>query len=64
MTKTVVIHDVPASELSQVIEDLKSEGYNTSYYLEPDSEFTVVGTKEVNKASDAKAKPPLKAKSV
>ncbi len=47
MTKTVVIHDVPPSGLQQVLNDLKSEGYNTSYYLEPDGNFTVVGTKEV-----------------
>jgi hypothetical protein len=59
MTKTIVIHNVPPSDLQQVIDDLKSEGYNTSYYLEPDSEFTVVGTKEVasgkakSKAKDA-----------
>jgi hypothetical protein len=46
MTETIVIHDVPAAMLQQVLDDLKSEKYNTSYYLEPDGEFTVIGTKE------------------
>lgn len=56
MTKTVVIHDVPASELSTVLADLERDGYNTSYYLEPDNEFTVIGTKEVPGAASAKKK--------
>ena len=56
MTKTVVIHDVPPDQLQDVLNDLKSEGYNTSYYLEPDSEFTVVGTKELSDQIASKSK--------
>lgn len=47
MKKTVVLHDVPSSDLQDVLNDLKSEGYNTACYLEPDSEYTVIGTKEI-----------------
>jgi len=58
MTETVVIHDVPATMLQQVLDDMKSEKYNTSYYLEPDGEFTVIGTKESPLAAGSgKAKP-------
>jgi len=53
MTKTVVIHDVPSAELSTVLADLERDGYNTSYYIEPDGEFTVIGTKEVPNAQPA-----------
>ena len=55
MTKTVVIHDVPSDELATVLADLERDGYNTSYYLEPDGEFTVIGTKEVKDAAPVKA---------
>lgn len=53
MTRTVVIHDVPPSELGTVLADLERDAYNTSYYLEPDGEFTVIGTKEVPNAQPA-----------
>ena len=47
MTKTVIIHDVPEQDLAQLMADLESEGYNTSSYVEPDGEYTVIGTKEI-----------------
>jgi hypothetical protein len=57
MTKTVIIHDVPSADLSTVLTDLERDGYNTSYYLEPDGEFTVIGTKEMkNAASETSTK--------
>lgn len=46
MKKTVIIHDVPAEDVAQVEGDLQSEGYNTASYLEPDGEYTVIGTKK------------------
>ena len=46
-TKTVIIHDVPAAELSTVIADLRRDGYNTSSLLESDGTYTVTGTKDV-----------------
>ncbi len=55
MTKTIIVHNVPSPKLQQVLGDLKSDGYNTSYYLEPDSEYTVIGTKEVADATGTKA---------
>ena len=53
MKKTIVLHDVPPSDLQQVLADLKSEGYQTAYYPEPDGNFAVFGTKEVPDGSDS-----------
>lgn len=47
MKKTVIIHDVPAGSLDELINDLKREGYNVSYYLEPDSQYTIIGTRNL-----------------
>jgi len=41
----VVIHNVPADKLSQVVEDLTSEGFTVTVQPEPDGEFTVIGTR-------------------
>ncbi|MBD9355933.1 hypothetical protein [Methylomonas albis] len=48
MKKTVVIHDVPKEDLIEVEKDLKSEGYNTTHYEEPDGQYTVIGTKNIS----------------
>jgi hypothetical protein len=61
MTKTKIINDVPAAMLRIVVGGLQADGYQTQYYLEPDSEYTVIGTKQVSDAasavsSDAQAK--------
>jgi hypothetical protein len=46
-TKTVLIHDVPESELTTVVADLERDGYTVSYHVEPDGTYTVTGTKDV-----------------
>jgi hypothetical protein len=46
MKKTVIIHNVPKEELQSVEDDLITEGFNTTHYIEPDSQYTVVGTKD------------------
>jgi len=61
MTKTTIIHNVPSDKLQSVLNDFKDEGYNTSYYLEPDGEFTVIGTKEVPDSSASSAPAAAKA---
>jgi sulfite reductase beta subunit-like hemoprotein len=48
MKRTLIIHNVPASEKESLIADLQSDGYQTTTIQEPDGEYTVIGTKNVN----------------
>ena len=47
MTKTVIFHNVPEAAVNQLETDLKRDGYNTAKYVEPDKEYTVIGTKDI-----------------
>jgi len=47
MTKTLILHDVKAADLNQVLAVMKADGYNATSQLEPDGNYTVIGTKDV-----------------
>ncbi len=56
MTKTLIYHDVPKSDVKAITLDLRADGYQVSSRVEDDGEYTVTGTKEVpDSASPAKA---------
>ena len=56
MTKTQILHNVKPEDLEQVLAVMKADGFNTSYYLEPDSEYTVIGTKDVPDGAGKKSR--------